>query len=60
MNLSVFLYTSTPVFYIFMTNATKLISRSGTIEFYCIVLYCIVLYCIVIVLYCIVLYCIVL
>ena len=46
-----------------MTNAAKLISRSGTIKFYCIVLYCIVLYCIVlycIVLYCIVLYCIVL
>ena len=46
-----------------MTNAAKLISRSGTIKFYCIVLYCIVLYCIVlycIVLYCIVLYCIIL
>ena len=50
-------------FIFFMTNAAKLISRFGTIKFYCIVLYCIVLYCIVlycIVLYCIVLYCIVL
>ena len=57
----IFLYS---VFYIVMaTNAAKLISRFGTIKFYCIVLYCIVLYCIVlycIVLYCIVLYCIVL
>ena len=37
MNLFLFLYS---LFYIFMmTNAAKLISRSGTITFYCIVLY---------------------
>ena len=37
MNLSVFLFLYS--LYIFMTNAAKFISRSGTIMFYCIVLY---------------------
>ena len=34
MNISVFLYFSAPVFYIFMSNAAKFISRSVTITIF--------------------------